>query len=117
MEVNMNILRIVMTIIALLLAGAHFGRAGDTILKYLFVALPLLLLVRNKWSDMILAVSISITVPVWIHTTLGIIAVRKAAEIPWLRMAIILGGVALFSLITAFLTFRHIYRSRGSGEE
>ncbi len=111
-EFIVNILRIVMTIIALLLAGAHFGRAGDTILKYLFVALPLLLLVRKKWSDMILAVSISITVPVWIHTTLGIIAVRKAAEIPWLRMAIILGGVALFSLITAFLTFRHIYRSR-----
>ena len=111
-EFVVNILRIVMTIIALLLAGAHFGRAGDTILKYLFVALPLLLLVRKKWSDMILAVSISITVPVWIHTTLGIIAVRKAAEIPWLRMAIILGGVAIFSLITAFLTFRHIYRSR-----
>ncbi|RKZ07683.1 hypothetical protein DRQ25_10975 [Candidatus Fermentibacteria bacterium] len=111
-EFIVNILRIVMTIIALLLAGAHYGRAGDTILKYLFVALPLLLLIRKKWSDMILAVSISITVPVWIHTTLNIIAVRKAAEIPWLRMAIILGGVALFSLIAAFITFRHIYRSR-----
>ena len=47
----MNTLRIVMTIIALLIAGAHYGRAGDTILKYLFVALPLLLLVRKKWSD------------------------------------------------------------------
>jgi len=112
MEVFMNILRIVMTILALLLAGAHYGRAGDAILKYLCLALPLLLLVRKKWSDMILAVSISLTVPVWIHTTLNIIAVRKAAEIPWIRMAIILGGVALFSLITALLTFRHIYRSR-----
>ncbi len=112
----MNILRIAMTIIALLLAAAHYGRAGDTILKYLFVALPLLLLVRKKWSDMILAVSVLITVPVWIHTTLGIIADRKAAEIPWLRMAIILGGVALFALIAAFLTFRHIYRGKKTEE-
>ena len=117
MEVIMNILRIVMTVIALLLAGAHYGRAGDTILKYLFLALPLLLLVRKKWSDMILAVSISLTVPVWINTTLNIIDVRRAAEVPWIRMAIILGGVALFSLITAFLTFRHIYRSRKTVED
>jgi len=106
-----------MTIIALLIAGAHYGRAGDTILKYLFVALPLLLLDRKKWSDMILAVSISITVPVWIHTALGIIAVRKAAEAHWHRLAIILGGVALFALITAFLTFRHIYLGNKSLEE
>ena len=113
----MNILRIVMTIIAFLLAGAHFGRAGDAFLKYLCLALPLLLLVRKKWSDMILAVSISITVPVWIHTTLGIVSVRRAAEIPWHRMAIILGGVAFFALITAFLTFRHIYRSKKTVED
>ncbi|MEN8208808.1 MAG: hypothetical protein ABFR50_06120 [Candidatus Fermentibacteria bacterium] len=106
----MNILRIVMTVFALLLAAAHFGRAGDTVLKYLCLALPLLLLVRKKWSDIVLAISVLITVPVWIHTTMGIIAVRKAAEMPWLRMAIILGAVALFSLFTAFLIFRHIYR-------
>ena len=112
----MNILRIVMIIIALLLAGAHYGRAGDTILKYLCLALPLLLLVRRKLSNMILAVSISITVPVWIHTALNIIAVRKAAEEPWTRMAIILGGVALFALITAFLTFRHIFHGNKSEE-
>ncbi|MCD4701370.1 MAG: hypothetical protein K8S24_05875 [Candidatus Aegiribacteria sp.] len=113
----MNTLRIVMTIIALLLAAAHYGRAGDAILKYLFVALPLLLLVRKKWSDMILAVSISITVPVWIHTALSIIAIRKAAEVPWHRMAVILGGVALFALIAAFLGFRHIYRGSRSKDK
>ncbi len=106
-----------MTVIALLLAGAHYGRAGDTILKYLFAVLPLLLLVRKKWSDMILAVGVSITVPVWIHTALSIIEVRKAAEEPWLRMGVILGGVALFSLITAFLSFRRIYRNSKSGEK
>ncbi len=50
MEVIMNALRIVMTILALLLAGAHYGRAGDAILKYLCLALPLLLLIRKKWS-------------------------------------------------------------------
>ncbi len=105
-----------MTIIALLLAGAHYGRAGETILKYLFVALPLLLLVRKKWSDMILAVSISITVPIWIHTALNIIDVRKAAEAPWHMLAVIMGGVALFALITAFLNFRRIYRT-GKSEE
>ena len=113
----MNKLRIVMTVIALLLAAAQYGRAGDTILKYLFAALPLLLLVRKKWSDMILAVSISFTVPVWILTTISIISERKAAEEPWLRMGIILGGVALFALITAFLTFRRIYHSGKSGDE
>lgn len=113
----MNTLRIVITVIALLLAGAHYGRAGDTILKYLFVALPLLLLVRKKWADMIIAVSVSITVPVWIHTALSIIAVRKAAEASWHRMAVILGGVALFALIAAFLDFRHIYRGSRSEKE
>ena len=106
-----------MTVIALLLAAAHYGRAGDTILKYLFAALPLLLLVRKNWSDMILAVSVSFTVPVWILTTLSIIVDRKAAEEPWLRMGIILGGVALFALITAFLSFRRIYRAGRTGEE
>lgn len=106
-----------MTVIALFLAGAHYGRAGETILKYLFVVLPLLLLVRKKWSDMILAVSISITVPVWIHTALSIIAVRKAAEAPWHRLAVIMGGVALFALITAFLNFRRIYHDSKSVEK
>lgn len=113
----MNTLRIVMTVIALLLAGAHYGRAGDTILKYLFLALPLLLLVRKKWSDTILTVTIFITVPVWIQTALRIVAVRKAAEAPWQKSAVIIGGVALFALITAFLSFRHIHRGRKSEEE
>lgn len=106
-----------MTVIALLLAGAHYGRAGDTILKYLFAALPLLLLVRKKWSDMILAMGVFVTVPVWIHTALSNIAVRKAAEEPWLRVGVILGGVALFALITAFLSFRRIYRNSKSAEK
>ena len=106
-----------MTVIALLLTGAHYGRAGETILKYLFVALPLLLLVRKKWSDMILAVSVSITIPIWVLTALSIIAERKAAEEPWLRVGVILGGVVLFALFTAFLSFRRIYRNSKSGEK
>jgi len=93
----MNLLRLLPVILSLLLLAAHFYRAGLAPLTVLCVALPLLLLLRQTWVPRLFQVLLLLGALEWLRALYGFAAMRIAFGEPWLRLAIILVAVALFT--------------------
>lgn len=102
----MNILRLLPVILSFLLLGAHFYRAGDALLAGLCVALLLLLFLRETWIPRLFQVLLVLGALEWLRALYGFVQMRIAFGEPWLRLAIILGAVALFTGLSG-LVFRN----------
>jgi hypothetical protein len=102
----MNALRLLPVILSILLLGAHFYRAGLEIAAVLCLALPFLLLLRKAWVPRLLQVVLVLGALEWLRALYGFAAVRIAFGDPWLRLALILGAVALFTGLSG-LVFRN----------
>ena len=61
------------------------------------LAFPLLLLVQRQWAQRVVQGVLVLATFEWIRTLLAHVAQRQALGEPWLRMALILGGVAAFT--------------------
>lgn len=74
--------------------GAHFLRRGEAGPALLVSVLPLLLFTRRRFTRTIIQVH-SVTAGIWWLFTLNILVRQRwAAGEPWMRLAIILGGIA-----------------------
>lgn len=101
-----------------LVLAAHFFRNEQLVLMFVALAAPLLLLVRRRWATILLQLLLVIGALEWVRTMLQIAAMRREMGEPWQRMAIILGSVAAFTLLSALLLFipplwRHYARRGG----
>ena len=83
--------------------SAHFLRAGVYPLVVLGLAFPWLLLVGKSWAVRIVQVILLLAAAEWLHAALAIAVRRVEAGQPWMRMALILGGVILLNVVTAVL--------------
>lgn len=101
----MNFLRLLPVVISLLLLGAHFLRAGFLPMAGALVALAVLAPVPRPSMVRILQVVLFLGGLEWIRTLFMNISRRSDLGEPWLRMAIILGIVALFTF-ASLLVFR-----------
>ena len=99
----MNFLRLTPAILSLLILGAHFLRSGQTLIVGLCLVLILLLLLRSKWVPRLIQAVLVLGSLEWLWTLYTFAVIRMAHGQPWLRMAIILGGVALFTAASAFV--------------
>ena len=90
-------------IISFLLLAAHFLRTFNLLFVTWSLLLPLLLLIRRKWASRILQFFLLLGAFEWITTTLYFVSQRQAEGEPYGRMVLILGGVAAFTLASAFL--------------
>lgn len=97
------IFRIVLIILSYILLGAHFLREGEMLLAAFCLVFPLLLLIKKKWSLLVVQIFIYGGVLVWIQTLLLLINERMTFDLPWIKMAIILGGVIIFTLTSGLL--------------
>jgi hypothetical protein len=97
------ILRLSLFVVAALLSGAHFLRAGDVALVVLCLAAPLLFLVRRRWSLILLQGMAYCASANWIVTAVRIVRLRELSGTSWTTAAIILGGVAVFTILTGLL--------------
>ena len=91
------------TLLSCLVLAAHFFRGGQVYLMLAACTAPLLLVVRRPWMTRILQIMLAVGALEWIRTTLAIRAVRIDEGRDWQRMAIILGSVAAFTLLSAAL--------------
>lgn len=89
--------------LAALLLGAHFLRAGRWAFVLLSLVAPALVLVPRPWARPWLRILLTAGALRWLHTTWVLVQARTAVGAPWLRMAAILGGVALFTVAAAAL--------------
>ena len=101
----MNFLRLLPVILSMLLLGAHFYRAGFIVLVVILFASLFLLFIRQTWIVRVIQVELVIGGLEWFRTTYNLVMMRQSMNMPWTRLAIILGGVALFTFCSS-LVFR-----------
>lgn len=83
--------------------GAHFLRRGDYPIVFLCVALVPVLFVR-RWPARFLSILLLAASGVgWLVIAWRFAEIRQAVGQPYTRMALILGGVALFTFLSAWL--------------
>lgn len=81
--------------IALAVLAAHFWRAGNVSLAIVSVALIGLLFVRRRWAARTLQVALVLGAIEWLRTLAALVAMRQSMGEPYVRLAAILGAVAL----------------------
>lgn len=97
----MILLYMLLIILSFLVLGAHFLRVGALPLVALSLFLPFLLLIPRPWVARTLQVALVLAGLEWLRTALSLVAGRQAEGEPWLRMAVILGVVALVAFVSA----------------
>lgn len=103
-------------VISLLLLGAHFFRDGNLLLTAACVALLAVLAVRKPWVPTVLQVALVLGAVEWAWTTFALVQERTALGRPWMRLAVILGAVALVTAGSALAMgrLRDWYARRGA---
>jgi hypothetical protein len=109
------IVRVSLYVIAALLAGAHFLRAGETGLVALCLAAPLLFLYRRRWSLIALQLLAYGAAANWMVVAVRIVEVRQLTARPWTTAAVILVAVAAFTLVAGLLLNARSIRTRYPG--
>lgn len=95
--------RLTAPILAILLLGASFMRAGDQVMMGVCGLLLLVLAVPRPWAARIAQVALALAALRWLWLTWMIGSMRAAMGVPWTRMALILGAVALVTLLAALV--------------
>jgi len=104
----MNFLRLLPVFISLLLLAAHFFRAGQTALAVVPLLLFIPLFLREKWVPWLIQAALLLGAIEWVRTLYSVAQIRIAHDMPWVRMAIILGAVALITALSCL-----VFRSQG----
>jgi len=95
--------RLIPAVLALLLLAAHFLRAVAIVPAVLCVAAIALVFVKRPWAVLALRLGLAAGTVVWIVTAWRIARDRMDAGMPYLRMLAILGAVAVFTAIAAWI--------------
>jgi hypothetical protein len=103
MRILLQRLAVATTVLSGLLIGAHFLRSGVLPLVALGLAFPLLLAVRRRWATVVVQLALLLAAAEWTRTLGAFYQVRRADGAPWVRMAVILGAVALIAVASAIL--------------
>lgn len=90
--------RIVAYAFTIILLAAHFSRAGMDALSALVILLPFLLFIKRPWVIQLLQTVAFLGVVAWLYSAYQYVQIRIANGDDWLRLLIILGAVALYTL-------------------
>jgi len=107
----MNFLRLLPVLLSVLLLGAHFFRAGQLPLVLVTLTIPAILLIRRPWAVRIVQVGLIAGGFEWARTTVHLVIERQAIGEPWIRLALILGTVAILTFCSPL-----VFRSRSLRE-
>lgn len=105
-------IRISLFVIAALLMGAHFLRAGNYLLVAMCVAMPLLFLYKKRWSLILLQIAAYCATASWLMAALELVQMRQQIGQSWTAAAIILGTVAVLTLVAGLLMNSRCMRER-----
>ena len=97
----MKFLRYFSIVLSALLLAAHFRWHGLDWLSYPVLLFPFLLFFKRPWAARLVQVFLFLGSLEWLRTTIEIALRRVDAGEPWVRMAIILTSVAVFTAVSA----------------
>jgi hypothetical protein len=112
----MNFLRLLSIIISFIILAAHFMHAGQMNLVYLMLALPFLLFFKKSWVPWFFQAVLLLGAVEWLRTLYFMTQVRIEYGEPWMRMAIILGAVALFTALSSLMFWNKKLSARYSNK-
>lgn len=104
--------RLVFFIIATALTAAHFFRAENFGMVALSLATPLLFLYKKPWSLVLLQLAAYGATVNWLIAALLLVQMRQQIGRPWTAAAVILGVVALLTLLAGLLLNSPAMRER-----
>ena len=101
------------------LLAAHFLRWGQLVIAAVCVVAPLFFFWRSTWVRIVTQIAMFVGAGLWLLTASNIAIQRMQGGQPWIRMAMILGAVALFNVFAAGLLQRKAMRGwyAASGED
>ncbi len=94
------------------LLAAHFSRVDMKGIALFCLLFPLILLIKKAWTLRIFQVYLILGAMVWVQRTQALQSLRIAKGEPWLRLALILGTVALFTLLSALIMEKKRFKGR-----
>ena len=112
----MNFARLLPVLISFLLLAAHFVRAGQDLVVLALFLLLLCLFVQKVWVPKLIQLILLLGALEWVLTIVSVAQVRIELGMPWARMAVILGVVALFTLLSGLVFQSKALRKRYAGE-
>jgi hypothetical protein len=102
-------------VLGALLLAAHFYRAAAIAPAAVCVAAIALAFVRRPWAVLVLRLGLTVGSVVWIVTAWRIARVRMDAGMPYVRMLLILGAVAVFTAWAAWVLPGRVRRRTDQG--
>lgn len=95
--------RLAPVILSFVALGAHFLRRGELAVTIIFILLPFVLYVPQRWAMRMVQAVLGFGVLVWLNTAMEMRATRMLEGRPAGRAMAIMGAVALLTLISALL--------------
>ena len=86
----------------IILLAAHFSRGGNDVLAVLTLLIPFLFLIKQKWAIISLELLAYLAAVIWLYGAYAYMQIRIAAGDDWIRLLIIMGGVALYTAWVGF---------------
>ncbi len=98
--------------LSLLVLAAHFYRAGNVGFFVASLLVLTLVAVPKRWAARALQAALLLGAAEWVRTAARFVSQRQGDGRPFLRLALILGGVALVSGLSALLFRTRALRAR-----
>jgi hypothetical protein len=99
------VVHFVLPALASLLLAAHFFRAGVYPLAGAMVALAGLTFVPRPWAGRTFGLVLLLGAVEWLRTAWSFASLRHSMGLPFGRLLAILGAVALFTLVSAYVAW------------
>jgi hypothetical protein len=110
-KLRMTVFLLLPPILGFALLAAHFYRAGIYAGAAASVVLIFLVAVRHPWAARVIQAALLLGSLEWLRSTIELIQMRSAMGAPYLRLAIILGGVCAFTALCALAIRTRTLRS------
>lgn len=116
----MKILRLSFPILSSVVLAAHFSRANNDWLAVMCLLFPVILLSKKEWAMRVFQVFLVLGGIAWLERTLFLVRLRQRMNMPWVRLAVILGLVALYTFFSASVfrdrKIREMFKRGGAGK-
>ncbi len=99
----MILLRLSPVILSFLILAAHFSRDNQPLLGLLALAFPLFLLIKKSWVPKLIQITLVLSALEWLRSMYFYIEAYEQTGKSWTRLALIIGGVALFTALSALV--------------
>ncbi len=99
----MDGVRTVPAVLAMLVLGAHYFRGGSYAATAVCLIAPVLFVLRRPWSVVASRAVLAAACGVWVVTATRLAQTRRAFGEPYLRLVLILGGVAALTALAALV--------------